>query len=333
MTVIKFIININNQLKESLFIVLLLIAVTGNTQNLVTNPGFEEIDSCYGQPADTGFDVFEWSGCIGWSNPIKSSSDLWCQNPLISNVVPPQMYLTYQYPYEGNNMAGILVNPGIIYNWREYIQNKLVEKLSPGIEYTISLYISGNTLDCMTNQFGVKFFNQEFEEPDSLWLTHLVPDAVNTTDQIVFDTTGWQKLEMKYTAMGGEQYVVIGNFQDSLSMTYTQPCDTSFWNGMTLGGGYFLIDNVVIERAKPDAKIPNVFTPNGDGINDVFSCSVSNCSNWELHILNRWGNVIGVCTPNNPTWLGLEATEGTYYYILTSETCDLNKHGFFQLIR
>jgi gliding motility-associated-like protein len=328
----KILIN-KNQLKESLFIVLLLYTFLGNAQNLVTNPGFEDIDSCYGQPADTGFDVFNWAGCKGWSNPIKSSSDLWCQNPIVGSIVPPQMYLTYQHPFEGNNMAGILLNGGVIFNWREYIQNALTDSLSVGVEYDISFYISGNTENCMTNQFGVKFFNQVYYEPDSMWLTHFQPDAVNSIDQVLFDTTIWQKLEMKYTAKGGESYVVIGNFQDSLSMSYTLPCDTSFWNGMTLGGGYFLIDNVVIERARPDAKIPNVFTPNGDGINDVFAISVSNCTDWELHILNRWGNSIAICTADNPEWVGLDANEGTYFYVLKSDTCDLNKHGFFQLIR
>jgi OmpA-OmpF porin, OOP family len=321
----KILIN-KNQLKESLFIVLLLYTFIGNAQNLVTNPGFEDIDSCYGSTSALGFDVFEWAGCKGWSNPIKSSSDLFC-NP------PADLGFTYQWPRSGNSMAAILINAGSIQNYREYVQNELLEPLEKGLVYNINVYVSGSLTSCVANSFGIRFFEEEYIDTSTMWLTNLSCDAVNNSSEYMVDTVGWQKIEMNYVAKGGEKHFIFGNFQDSLTLTYTSPCDTSFWNGVKQGGDYVFLDDFIIERAKPNAQIPNVFTPNGDGINDVFSFSVSNCTDWELNILNRWGNTLAVCTPDQAVWSGEEAPDGTYFYVLKSDTCDLNKHGFVQLIR
>jgi gliding motility-associated-like protein len=67
--------------------------------------------------------------------------------------------------------------------------------------------------------------------------------------------------------------------------------------------------------------IPNVFTPNGDGINDVFA--FKNHEGWELEtcIHNRWGKV--VFEGKNDHWWdgtihGQPATEGVYFYTITA---------------
>jgi hypothetical protein len=229
-------------LKNLVFILLLFLIPIVRSQNLITNPSFEDIDSCYGQPAGIGFDVFEWSGCTGWSNPINASSDLWCENPIIGNQVPPFIPgVGYQVPRTGNNMSGIVVNGGVIISYREYIQNKLIATLENGIAYDIEFFISVNGSNCFSNKYGVKFYSTQFYDPSLLWFTNTAPDA--ESDEMTFstDTSVWQKIEMKYTASGFENFVIIGNFQDSLSTTHTLPCDTSFWGGITLGGGYFLL--------------------------------------------------------------------------------------------
>lgn len=303
-------------------------------QNLITNPSFEEIDSCYGQPSDIGDDVFEWSGCLGWSNPIAASSDLWCENPIVGNQSPPFIPgLAYQYPRTGENMAGILVNPGIIFNYREYIQNEMQSQLGQKVKYHIEFYVSANGYDCLTSQFGVKFFSDKYMSPSELWLTQLIPDAISDPANFVGDTSIWQKVEMEYVANGSEKFVVIGNFQDSLSMSYTLPCDTSFWGNLTLGGGYFLIDDVSIVEMPVFASIPNVFTPNNDGVNDLFEFEVVNCDRWEMVILNRWGNQVAILDEQNPTWDGSDCTEGTYFYRVNGSNCNLEQQGYFQLIR
>lgn len=312
---------------------LILFSLLGKAQNLITNPSFEEIDSCYGAPAPIGFDVFEWSGCTGWSNPIASSSDLWCENPIITNQTPPSIPgVGYQNPHSGQNMAGILVNGGVIISYREYIQNKLFSTLESGVTYDIEFYISVNGSNCFSNEYGVKFFTTKLNDLSQMGLYGLIPDALNDATTFQTDTSIWQLVEMKYLANGAEKYVIIGNFQDSLTTTHTLPCDTSFWGGLTLGGGYFFIDDVSIEKAPPFAEVPNVFTPNNDGINDFILPKVFNASNWEMSIMNRWGNTIMTLNENFPIWNGSNCADGVYFYQLKDEETRIEQ-GFISIIR
>ncbi len=87
-------------------------------------------------------------------------------------------------------------------------------------------------------------------------------------------------------------------------------------------------------------KLPNVFTPNGDGENDEFMISVKNAKTLHLTIFNRWGNVVYEITDTSPTWdgkiNGYLADEGVYFYEYTVETQSgppLKGNGFIQLIR
>ena len=51
--------------------------------------------------------------------------------------------------------------------------------------------------------------------------------------------------------------------------------------------------------------IPNTFTPNGDGVNDVFSVSGIGIKSIEYHIFNRWGNKIHFSSNLNDQWNGI----------------------------
>src|SRR5690606_36588916 len=63
--------------------------------------------------------------------------------------------------------------------------------------------------------------------------------------------------------------------------------------------------------------IPNLFTPNGDGLNDRYVVkNLMQYSDRELLLLNRWGNQVYKSTNYNNDWDGGTLAEGTYYYIL-----------------
>jgi hypothetical protein len=114
----------------------------------ITNGSFEQIDSCYGNYTPTGLDVFVWAGCKGWSIPIKSTSDLWCKNPKVGIITPPLILgAGYQYPHTGNNMSGVYIGGGSNYaNYREYVQNKLVQTLVKNKTYSVEFYLSSTRL-------------------------------------------------------------------------------------------------------------------------------------------------------------------------------------------
>lgn len=84
-------------------------------------------------------------------------------------------------------------------------------------------------------------------------------------------------------------------------------------------------------------KIPNTFTPNGDGINDYFEIrGLELFPEHRLTIFNRWGNEIYRSNSYKNDWNGIGLSEGTYYYAF-----ELRLHngrmqtfkGFITLIR
>lgn len=65
---------------------------------------------------------------------------------------------------------------------------------------------------------------------------------------------------------------------------------------------------------------PNVFSPNGDGRNDVLAFSGAEFyPNTSLKVYNRWGQEVYTSTNYKNTWKGTDMPEGTYFYVLTLE--------------
>ncbi|HQM78942.1 MAG TPA: gliding motility-associated C-terminal domain-containing protein, partial [Bacteroidales bacterium] len=77
-----------------------------------------------------------------------------------------------------------------------------------------------------------------------------------------------------------------------------------------------LTDSTKVTVESCDITIPNVFTPNGDGINDQFQITnLEYYPNSEIKIYNRWGKKIYESENYQGNWNG-DVTEGTYFYIL-----------------
>jgi len=84
--------------------------------------------------------------------------------------------------------------------------------------------------------------------------------------------------------------------------------------------------------------IPNVFTPNGDGVNDMFEIpGLGNYTGNELTVMNRWGSTVYQKKGYNNDWNGEGLNEGTYFYLLkvqqqVSGKWDVYK-GYITLLR
>lgn len=68
-----------------------------------------------------------------------------------------------------------------------------------------------------------------------------------------------------------------------------------------------------------DIQLPNVFTPNGDGVNDVFTIEYlpeDVCYNRfeNIQVLNRWGRLLYETTSRNFEWDGGNSPAAVYYY-------------------
>lgn len=90
----------------------------------------------------------------------------------------------------------------------------------------------------------------------------------------------------------------------------------------------------------PEFELPNTFTPNGDGFNDVFKpIKFRQIFKFDFTIFNQWGDKIYFTDSKEISWngnnlKGKKCNDGTYYYIghysTRQETKEIN--GFIELL-
>ncbi len=89
-------------------------------------------------------------------------------------------------------------------------------------------------------------------------------------------------------------------------------------------------DSILIV-VSPEVEIVNIFSPNGDGINDVWTIPfLDQYPNADLKIYNRWGELLfevtgGYTTPWDATFNGKPLPVGSYYYVLELNHPDATK--------
>ncbi|MFZ4411625.1 MAG: gliding motility-associated C-terminal domain-containing protein [Bacteroidales bacterium] len=91
------------------------------------------------------------------------------------------------------------------------------------------------------------------------------------------------------------------------------------------------ISKVIIFGGSTDIWVPNSFTPNRDGLNDVFKGeSATEVKDFNLYIYNRWGQLIYESRNINIGWDGMyqgnEAAQGVYTFVMTYQT-GTNQHS------
>jgi gliding motility-associated-like protein len=137
----------------------------------------------------------------------------------------------------------------------------------------------------------------------------------NTLNSYVFDTSGVYNIEL-------------------IAWQHDESCADTFSLQIAV------YDSLVLE-------FPNVFTPNGDGINDVFGIRSNLDVQVRYFILNRWGNVMTegeISSASIPDlkggfytlWNGEQATQGVYFYEIEVKLIDgvgegVLKKGFLEL--
>ncbi len=108
-------------------------------------------------------------------------------------------------------------------------------------------------------------------------------------------------------------YTKTGEFPVQLSFTDVNGCDTTI--------------STLITVKVAELKIPNVFTPNGDGINDNFTIEINGESQYvdyrlaylsnEFVAFDRWGKkVFSQSNYKSGDWDGANLSDGTYFYVL-----------------
>ncbi len=78
--------------------------------------------------------------------------------------------------------------------------------------------------------------------------------------------------------------------------------------------------------------IPNVITPNGDGLNDRFVLPPM-LEGSKVSIFNRWGSEVYSSGAYDNKWNGGGLGGGVYYYSLTNECMNRNFKGLLTILK
>ena len=123
-------------------------------------------------------------------------------------------------------------------------------------------------------------------------------------------------------------YAISGPYTITLTVEDQQGCEDSY--------------TLVVNVKDPDLIIPNVITPNGDGINDLLHLSEVFFKSYNVQIFNRWGHLIyelinqtGLALWDGKTASGDTVTDGVYFYRVTGEMLGgtmVDRSGFVTVI-
>jgi gliding motility-associated-like protein len=206
-------------------------------------------------------------------------------------------------PYHYNWGNSVIVNPG---------DSSLALNLCVLQTYTL---LVSDTVCSYTEDYDVRAFNLpqiEFTlEPDSLFETN--PKAV-----LSFENKSADSIPITYNTW------IFQPFPDGYSTNELNPSYVFTTNDTIVKFTYTTIDGCNTDTIKIPIKVnpfklqpKNVFTPNGDGVNDTFVIPdldryISN----ELYVFNRWGELVFSAKNYSDDWDGGRLSDGVYFYIL-----------------
>jgi gliding motility-associated-like protein len=92
-------------------------------------------------------------------------------------------------------------------------------------------------------------------------------------------------------------------------------------------------DSVLVTREHCDILVPNVITPNNDGINDYFYIhGLEKYSSTMLTIYDRNGRIVFTSNDYQNDWTGDKLSDGSYYFVLRFSD-GLEKHGSLTILK
>jgi hypothetical protein len=227
------------------FILALLLAhlvLSGETvsaqSNLVPNPSFESYSSI-----PTG--ISQINLVASWSSPTNASPDYYhALATVASGVSVPANFAGTQQPHTGQAYAGFYARD-LTGLYREYVETPLTSPLIGGQTYSVSFYVSlADQCRWAVDKIGAYLSVGQVGHVNIV--THLLPVIFPFTPQInnpannyIINQTGWTLISGQYTASGGEDHLVIGNFFDDPStIPVNVPGPTAF--------SYYYLDDVSV---------------------------------------------------------------------------------------
>ncbi|MDC0459509.1 choice-of-anchor L domain-containing protein [Crocinitomicaceae bacterium] len=165
------------------------------------------------------------------------------------------------------------------------------------------------------------------------------PESGGVPLDVIFTNTSQNATNYQWD-FGNDESAVV-NDESAQNSTYLDFGSYTIWLIADNGFCDDSISIVISTTVEPQIFVPNVFTPNADGSNEIFMISTENMQSIELLIVNRWGNLMATIDDLNAGWDGItpggsEAKEGVYFYRYSATGLDGSEwvgHGFFSLVR
>lgn len=214
-----------------------------NAQNLVPNGNFETYSSC----PNAFTQLYK---ATPWFQPSAGTSDYF-NACAVWTIDVPKNFCGYQVAHSGVGYAGIflcVIPDDSSSLFREYCEVGLDVTLQAGVDYYFSMFVSlGDSMRYGTDALGAYFSVDSLINLNAYLLTGVVPQIENATGNFLTDKIGWTKISGKYTALGGEKYLTIGNFKHPINtntvVALGGSADTA---NKTFSGGYYYLDDVCV---------------------------------------------------------------------------------------
>lgn len=178
------------------------------------------------------------------------------------------------------------------------------------VDTTVNIWLTAfNACDSTTDSFTVKFV-----EP---LITELGEDTVLCT-RVSIQLQGQDSLASYYWNTGDTTRVI--QTDPEVARNYSVTVENE--GCLRVESLNILLEDFACVLIGCELDYDNVFTPNGDGMNDVFKVDPKcNTSSFNLAIFNRWGQLVYEGMHNQFSWdgsiKGELATEGVYYFVAT----------------
>jgi hypothetical protein len=329
------------------FFLSLQISTYLQAQNLVNNPGFENIsclEDCSNGIVNQKLIADDWWTANYQTPDIFSPCNI-IIDPIDSTVLchrwgVPGNWVGYQYAHAGTNYAGyaagliFLKDSAHWYHYRDFPEVELASLLKAGSRYCIGLYISVAVYTGYPQKAGERFFlyaitdqTDVYFSNQRLYVPSINPPPVNPqvilkseNGPYISDTLNWEKVYAPYLASGGERFMTIGNFasRDETILHVMTNMSQAYRDSFTDAAKcYYYIDDVeVIEIPELEAKADTNFIQEGNG---VWLYSPTQAEEY------TWFKVDTLHSIGNADSIRVDPTETTTYY-LKAQQCKLTSY-------
>lgn len=283
---------------------LFLFVLNLESQNLISNPGFDSITRCPNTFFDTKM-APPWSFIGPTSGSDRPIPPLLC-SPCVTDFPNNVPYVTgdFQHARSKENYMQILVY-GDGSNWgNRYLQTKLKEKMKRRKEYYARVFVNpvvrSGAEAVFSNNIGMAFLDEPHDTTYIRLSGSPVPPDIDNQIGIISDTANWTKIGGCYIADGKEEHLVIGGLRSDEDVNISEE-DPRLGPNFS----YLLIDDVLVEEFNP---LPDSITF-CDGISESYDVSFYDAT-------IKWNGSI------NDTKFTLDKS-GTYFVEATIDGCTL----------